>query len=207
MTEFETDGRFAWGAFFTGYDGNLCLVAIINDFHHLPRMLNYYCREYVEHKGRRVERDKIRPQIKEILIDLYGVLNEYGENIFNYFKYKQLLNFGLLELGINKCEYIFRECKSVHPESEINYGIALFGYLLKSFYLNMDSQFLPSEVIDTCKYMGESRILTDYYTLAEVITGLWKNTPHSEETRVFVGLKQTLTQAKEKDCQMVDVHV
>ena len=201
MTEFETDGRFAWGAFFTGYDGNLCLVAIINDFHHLPRMLNYYCREYVEHKGRRVERDKIRPQIKEILIDLYGVLNEYGENIFNYFKYKQLLNFGLLELGINKCEYIFRECRSVHPESEINYGIALFGYLLRSFYLYMDSQFLPSEVRDTCQYMGEN-IIKDYYSLAKVIVGLWKNTPISEETRVFIGLKEILRKAEEQGCKM-----
>lgn len=195
--EFEKDGKYFWGALFSTDtdDETTSIAGIIGDYNNLPRMLNKYCQDYIKQKGRGVEQVKIRPQIKDILLDVYDLLADYGNQVVGHIREGKPLRYELLGLDLEECKKILRECRSVNLETdEIKCEVALFGTILKSFYLNLDTKFLPNDLRDTCKYLSKSITLNDDYSLGKLMISLWENHPRSEINRVFVGLEKLANQ-------------
>lgn len=180
----EYNHKYSWGVSFDIED-NPHICGVIEDYENLPKMLNECCKQYIEKKGRGIEREKIRPQIKDILIDLHTMLSNYGDNIIAHIEIGEPLRYELLGLDIERCNKIFRECQSIHIDKNIiHYGIALFGAMLKAFYLYLDTKFLPNDFRNTCKQMG----INDYYSLAETVADMWEDSPPRIDVRVTIGI-------------------
>lgn len=190
MTELEKDGKYSWGVRMNlDLDPEPFTCGIVEDYINLPIFVNCYCNSYIKRKGRSKERELIRPMVKEILIDLYDLLGGYGNHIVAHILEGLPLKYELLGLELERCQYIFRQCELTHMDKEIIHcDYALFGAMLKEFYLSVNKNFLPNDFRDACKYLGRNKVETDYYSLGEMITTLWENVPRKSPSKVFIGL-------------------
>lgn len=178
-----------WGCILS-LDNDVIVPIVEEHYSNLPKIINDFCKLYIQRKGRGKERELIRPMVKDILLDLSDLLSDYGDKVVNHLRDGKPLDYELAGLNVEQCKYIFRQCRSLHLDKEIIHcDYALFGAMLKEFYLSVNNNFLPHDFRDAVKRLGRSKALNDYYSLGELMMDIWENEPRKDASRVFLGMK------------------